>query len=392
MNGCRNLLLLGLPLILLILLSVSYFPIKGQQQTRLWRAIYRGEPVWLKVPAELGDEVSQQSKAPDKLDNGKDKKIMDVEYELHSVLPTWYSAHFMDNGRGWVAGSAITRANFFSVPGGAILATTLNSGQSWAVQRVLEYDHLRSVFFIDPLNGWVAGSDMHNDRAIGVVAKTSDGGKSWLPMLRLDDYELSALHDIRFIDNKTGWAVGEAQINGEVQGLVIATRDGGRSWSRQYLRDRTYVLERAKFADKKRGWVVGARVILQTEDGGHSWHERWFEEGEYLFDIIALNSDELLAVGAGGLILHTLDGGRVWRKIDLPSEYKSTWLSCIYFKNAQRGWVAGNKGTIFATEDGGKSWHLESSGESSYLRSFATTNGRLIAVGNDGMILERKID
>src|SRR5262245_8748980 len=187
------------------------------QRTPLWRTIYPREPVWLKVPTELGDEAPQQSKAPDKVDNGKDEKIKEKDYELHSVLPTWYSAHFMDSSRGWVAGSAITRANFFSVPGGGLIAITLtafstpvfssrlltravlyrdregaaehssqkrfNSGQSWSIQRVLEYDHIMSVFFIDTLNGWVAGSDKYNDRAIGVVAKTSDGGKSWLPML-----------------------------------------------------------------------------------------------------------------------------------------------------------------------------------------------------------------
>src|SRR5262245_24119620 len=362
------------------------------QRTPLWRTIYPREPVWLKVPTELGDEAPQQSKAPDKVDNGKDEKIKEKEYELHSVLPTWYSAHFMGSSRGWVAGSAITRANFFTVSGGGLIAITLNSGQSWSTQRVLEYDHIMSVFFIDTLHGWVAGSDKYEDRTIGVVAKTSDGGKSWLPMLSLNNYEISTLHDIRFIDKRIGWAVGEAQIDGDVQGLVIGTIDGGRTWSRQYLSDRTFVLERVKFAGKRRGWIVGARVILHTEDGGRSWNEQWFEVGEDLFDIIALDSDELWTVGAGGLLLHTLDGGRTWRKIHLPSQYKSVWLSCVYFKNAQRGWVAGDEGTIFATEDGGKSWHLESSGESSYLRSFAATNGRLIAVGNDGIVLERRID
>lgn len=383
----ERLLLLSL---LLILLSISYFPVKRLQQMRLWITLYRGEPVWLKVPIESGDERLQQSKRPNKLGNGKGERIK--RYELHSVLPTWFSAHFIDDNRGWIAGSAVTRTSSFPVSGGAFITITSNGGQSWSVQRVLEYDHLMAVWFIDPLNGWVAGSGAHNDKVVGVIAKTSNGGKSWLPMLSLDNYQISALHDIRFIDATTGWAVGEAQVNGDVQGLIIATKDGGRTWDQQCLTDRTYILERVIFVDKKRGWAVGANVIIQTEDGGQTWNEQRFEESEELFDITAVNSDELWAVGADGLILHTLDRGKLWRKRLLQSEYKSTWLSCVYFKNAKRGWVAGNEGIILATDNSGKSWQLENSGKSGYFRSFTATNGRLIAVGNDGMVLGRKID
>src|SRR5262249_36885838 len=55
-----------------------------------------------------------------------------------------------------------------------------------------------------------------------------------------------------------------------------------------------------------------------------------------------ISTDQGWAVGDNGTILHTNDGGRSW---DLQSSGRSSELHSIYFTNDQHGWVVGWDGT-----------------------------------------------
>jgi photosystem II stability/assembly factor-like uncharacterized protein len=61
----------------------------------------------------------------------------------------------------------------------------------------------------------------------------------------------------------------------------------------------------------------------------------------------------------------------------------------VKFISPKRGWVVGNEGAIFFTNDGGKTWQLESKDMSSYLRGLAVAGKHIFAFGNDGVILRR---
>src|SRR3989337_2252960 len=57
----------------------------------------------------------------------------------------------------------------------------------------------------------------------GPIISTDDGGATW------KDRSIGAdiiLNDVRFVDARQGWAVGEF-------GRIYHTRDGGRSWTKQ---------------------------------------------------------------------------------------------------------------------------------------------------------------
>jgi photosystem II stability/assembly factor-like uncharacterized protein len=63
----------------------------------------------------------------------------------------------------------------------------------------------------------------------------------------------------------------------------------------------------------------------------------------------------------------------------------------VKFINPNRGWVAGNDGAIFFTNDGGKTWQLESKDTSSYLRGLTVAGKHIFAFGNGGVILRRPV-
>ena len=85
---------------------------------------------------------------------------------------------------------------------------------------------LNSVCFVDAHFGWAAGGMawpfLHDTS--GVVLATRDGGATWqrIPVL------LPALHKIRFVTDRQGWAIGCSSVM--YPGGVFLTRDGGRSW------------------------------------------------------------------------------------------------------------------------------------------------------------------
>jgi photosystem II stability/assembly factor-like uncharacterized protein len=57
----------------------------------------------------------------------------------------------------------------------------------------------------------------------GTIISTDDGGATW------KDRSIGAdiiLNDVRFVDARQGWAVGEF-------GRIYHTRDSGRSWTKQ---------------------------------------------------------------------------------------------------------------------------------------------------------------
>ncbi|MCZ6574991.1 MAG: YCF48-related protein [Gammaproteobacteria bacterium] len=74
----------------------------------------------------------------------------------------------------------------------------------------------------------------------------------------------STLQAVHFVDAERGWAVGDG-------GTVLATTDGGRTWS---VRDAgtTAALWSVDFVDAERGWAVGdGGTVLATTDGGRTW-------------------------------------------------------------------------------------------------------------------------
>ncbi len=58
------------------------------------------------------------------------------------------------------------------------------------------------------------------------------------------------------------------------------------------------------------------------------------------------------------------DEGRTWRWVRLPSGVK---LRAIAFLDARRGFVAGDGGTLLATEDGGSTWRTQPAGTVEHL-------------------------
>jgi photosystem II stability/assembly factor-like uncharacterized protein len=250
------------------------------------------------------------------------------------------------------------------------------------------------VYFYNRDKGWVVGSyDPDGTMRGGVVLITENGGKTWELKSILSEFELSVINSVQFLDESHGWIAGTVQLrNGQVRGAILASEDGGRTWSVSHTTLKSNSgLSAVKFANRQVGWSVGENSILHTTDGGNHWLTKYTRPLNFFFDVDAKSHQSACAVGDRGKILCSSDGGKSWTTATLPTGQNDVWLSSILFIDEFRGWATGNDGIILTTSDSGKTWVLENEGASSYFRKVATNSYKIFVVGNGGIVLERSL-
>lgn len=287
-------------------------------------------------------------------------------------LAWFHSLFFLDQNRGWAAGSRGT------------LLTTQDGGISWLKKPQPTPDTIRDVYFLDELNGFlVCERNIYelksNDEPRAYLMKTTDGGENWE---RLNLHGASVENRLtRAIFNHAGqgWAFGEG-------GAVYTTRDAGSSWIRLQTPTR-FLLLGGTFLDQKTGWLVGAgSTILQTLDGGLTWNHSRLPNASVRFNSTTFVTARLgWAAGSNGAIYRTLNGGSSWQPLN--SGVTADLLD-IKFLDPHEGWAVGAEGTLLHTVDGGHHWTEERSGTPHALeRIFFTDRNHGWAVGFGGTII-----
>jgi photosystem II stability/assembly factor-like uncharacterized protein len=284
-----------------------------------------------------------------------------------------HSVYFLDQNRGWVAGS-----------GGTLLQTT-DGGETWKKLSPLTRDTLRDVYFADENVGWlVVERDLlklkTNDEPRSYLLKTEDGGFSWRRIFLSNKDINPRLVRLVFTDSQHGWVFGES-------GIVFATSDGGGHWMRQASPTKHLLLGGA-FALDGHGLLVGAgATIVQTSNAGATWQTGFVRDGENARFTSAsfVGANFGWAVGNAGQIFATRDAGRTWFAQRSNVE---TDLLDVKFINASEGWAVGVNGLVLHTTDGGARWLAESSSTSHVLqRIFFVDRDHGWIVGFGGTIL-----
>jgi photosystem II stability/assembly factor-like uncharacterized protein len=266
-----------------------------------------------------------------------------------------HSVYFLDQNRGWVAGS-----------NGTLLRTT-DGGATWKKVSTLTQDTLHDVYFADENLGWlIAERDLlklkTNNEARSYLLKTEDGGLTWQNVFVGGTDVNARLVRMIFADGQRGWVFGET-------GVVFATRDGGAHWAQQASATKHLLLGGALF-DHSHLWLVGAgATIVQTKDGGTTWQSGSVRDNANVrFTAASFVAGNLgWAVGTSGRIFKTIDGGRTW--FAQASNVDEDLLD-VKFVDANEGWVAGNQGLLLHTNDGGAHWTTESNASSHVLQRF----------------------
>lgn len=216
----------------------------------------------------------------------------------------------------------------------------------WINQNIGNSRGLNSIFFKNPLTGWVGGDS-------AAVYKTTNGGINWT--MQNGSLFFGNINAFAFPNTSTGWAVGSYQSTG-VLGYIYKTTGGGVTWSQQ-LASSSSILNAACVADTigQTCWVAGtfggsSSLILRTTNGGVNWTTQLSGQFNVLHCIYFLNSLTGWA-GGEGYVLKTTDGGNIWTPYSVLNNPYS-----IYFISSSIGWMGANNGGLFKTTNGGVNW------------------------------------
>jgi photosystem II stability/assembly factor-like uncharacterized protein len=120
----------------------------------------------------------------------------------------------------------------------------------------------RAVQFVDAERGWVVGLTLDAVTELpgpSKVLATSDGGATWTAQFASP----RSLLDVVFVDARTGWAFGD-------RAAVFATSDGGATW-RQQTRFETGRVRRLPRPPRPKGAEPEALRALRALDATRVW-------------------------------------------------------------------------------------------------------------------------
>jgi photosystem II stability/assembly factor-like uncharacterized protein len=208
-----------------------------------------------------------------------------------------------------------------------------------------------------------AGQAKSGSNVVGAVARTTDGGKTWVELVLPHPWFPYVLQGLSCPSSLVCMAVGGG--SGGLYGLGVAfrTTDGGTAWQEERL--------------PGQGWISGVScptvsecILLQngykratalsTTDGGGTW--RTAALPTYMSAVSCPSSTVCEAVG-GAVILRSVNEGARWAVQAVPKSAATASfasLSCPTVSDCvAAGSTSSNSAAVLGTVSGGATWFLE---------------------------------
>jgi len=258
------------------------------------------------------------------------------------TLNPFTAIDFVSTDTGW---AVHLEANVMTRDGGA-------TWQTFSLPGDLRYDP-QAVDFLNARVGYIVGIDYGSSAgSVGVVLKTTNGGKSWTVKKRFD---VDLLAGVSFVNTQKGWVVGR-------YGCIYRTTNGGNTWKEQVAPVKgNATLYAVRFQDASHGWAVGgAGTIMRTTNGGKRWTKKTITTAD-LYSVDSTSSKRAWTAGSAtdsssGVVLATTNGGKTWKAQAAAGGAALPPLGGIDFWNKDKGISGGAFGSIFFTTDRGATW------------------------------------
>lgn len=155
------------------------------------------------------------------------------------------------------------------------------------------------------------------------------------------------LADIAFVDDKTGYIVGQA-------GTILKTTDRGETW--EYMSTGQFInYTMIRFTDEQTAYVVGdGGFLMKTTDAGETW-TRLVTGMSEISDMHWIDSNTGFICGGYDTLLKTIDGGITWYNV-CPELHYGRCIQSIHFPTPLVGYTSNDWGTTMKTTDGGETW------------------------------------
>jgi photosystem II stability/assembly factor-like uncharacterized protein len=218
----------------------------------------------------------------------------------------------------------------------------------------------------------VAGVRMVTVGERGHILLSDDNGTSWR---QANVPTVATLTGVFFENRRLGWAVGH-------DAVILKTLDGGENWTRvHYAPEQECPLLDVFFLDEKTGFAIGAYgLFLETMDGGDTWSARSISQDDWHLNHMAESAGGRLYIAAeSGTIYRSDDKGKSW--ISLPSPYQGSFFGTLPLTNDAL-LLFGLRGNLFRSEDAGDSWsRITTNTKATLTEAKKLADGTIIVVG-----------
>jgi photosystem II stability/assembly factor-like uncharacterized protein len=267
-----------------------------------------------------------------------------VTFRLNSVF-------FLDSRRGWAVGGACRP--YAHATYGVVLRTT-NGGASWTSVSGLVLPLLTGVKFFDANVGVAIGTGTSATHPSGVFV-TQDGGGTWRALPT----------------DQTGYWLAGDFLNADTGAVAGPTGRFATIARRQVMHSPLATTSLRSFhalrlIEPVGGWIVGdGGLVMTTRDSGRSWQTPPTElpgnvADNFDFYAVDIVGEQVWLAGVPGTrVFHSPDGGKSW--LAFPTGHFAP-IRALAFVDAMRGWAVGDLGCILATRDGGRSWRVQREG------------------------------
>ncbi len=247
----------------------------------------------------------------------------------------------------------------FTASNQGVVFKTINGGQTWDTV-FKNNSYLRSIEFSSAKRGFLGGLLSNNQT---IFNKTLDGGQTWTSITNLTPVTNKGICGLCCVDTNITYAVGAWSS----PAFVLKTMDGGLSWTFLDMSMYASRLVDVKFIDQNTGYAVGQSnvgaeggVILKTIDGGLNWYKSFTTNtpGDYVWKIQNLDNTnwfcavQRTSLNGPNMIIKSNDGASTWSLKTVS--YSSGHLQMTGFITPNKGWAGHD--ALFETNDGGNTW------------------------------------
>ena len=219
-------------------------------------------------------------------------------------------------------------------------------------------------------SGWAVGHD-------SLILATTDGGRTWSKQHQGDNLQDSFL-DVLALDGSRIYAVG-------AYGLFVGSTDGGRTWAARKIGDTDSHFNRITRGASGALYLAGERgLLLRSTDAGGTWTPLPPPYDGSFYGLLELQPRTLLAYGLQGEVHRSDDDGATWRRIATPRPV----LLATAATRGRELLFAGQARTLFVSPDGGATITAHPAPPATAIAELLPLpDGSLLAVGEAGVSL-----
>jgi photosystem II stability/assembly factor-like uncharacterized protein len=263
-----------------------------------------------------------------------------------------------------------------------------DQGENWQQGKMPFFRMLTGVSFIDDKRGWAVGHQ-------SMVFHTRDGGETW--ERQLDGFRFQEKANV---DNLRRTRAAYEALAAELEENPDASRELELEDALFAFEDAQLYMEEPLvptnlhdvwFLDDSHGWAVGSfGRLIETSDGGASWvdssHLVATQDGFHLNSITGTGDGKIIIVGEGGVVFRSTDVGKTWAQID--SGFYGSFFGSVYDPVNNLVTAFGLAGALYQSRDFGLTWNkLDGGVQGSLAGGTVTAQGNTVLVGPGGLVL-----